>query len=246
MKKLLIILIFMVNFLLANEVYAIFEVEANYESKLTLASSGIVDKIYVDIGNRVKKGELLLMLENSLETEDVKMAKTQVNLAKIAYEHSLTTYKRYEKIKDVIDEEQLQKYEFDRNLKAKELLKAQNALKLKEIILDKTKLYAPYNGLITKKLIEVGDGVNNTQTNLFSMIDDSNVKLILSFDEKYWNEVKKGQKFKYKVDGGSDYKEGVISKIYPVIEKESRKLKAEVITKDVLVGLFGDGTIVLE
>jgi hypothetical protein len=71
-------------------------------------------------------------------------------------------------------------------------------------------------------------------------------KLVLEYDQKYHNEVKVGQKFKYSIDGDSKLHEGVITKIYPHADDETRKIKAEVIAKDLMVGLFGSGTIITD
>lgn len=246
MKKFLIIFVLFIQTLIAESIYTTFDVEANRESQLSLQIAGIVQKLYVDIASEVKKGDLLLELENSQERADVEVAKSQLDLAEVGYEHALTNFNRYKKIKKVIDEEQFERVKFEKNLKLKELEKAKKALKLKEIILAKTKLYAPYNGIIVDKMVEVGDGVAGVNSKLLSILDDSKVKLILKFDEKHWKKVKIGQKVIYRVDGEDEKREGKISKIYPTAYKSDRKLKAEVLTKDILIGLFGDGTIEVE
>lgn len=48
---------------------------------------------------------------------------------------------------------------------------------------------------------------------------------------KYWNNVKVGHKFVYKVDGSDKTYEGVISKIYPTILTTTREMQAEVKAK---------------
>ena len=72
------------------------------------------------------------------------------------------------------------------------------------------------------------------------------VKLVLKFDEKYWQKVKVGQTFTYKVDGSDKNYEGKITKIYPTILSETRQIQAEVKVNDLLPGLFGNGMIKAE
>jgi hypothetical protein len=67
--------------------------------------------------------------------------------------------------------------------------------------------------------------------------------VILSFDQKYWKVVKKGQTFHYQLDGDSTKYSGKISKIYPYADSGNRKIKAEVLVQDFIVGLFGEGYI---
>ncbi len=68
-------------------------------------------------------------------------------------------------------------------------------------------------------------------------------KLVLQFDQKYHGVVKVGNEFKYNLDGDDRNYTGTISKIYPYANIKTRKIKAEVMTKNFIVGLFGDGYI---
>ncbi|MGL2830239.1 biotin/lipoyl-binding protein, partial [Helicobacter pylori] len=64
-RKILIGLFLSLFSLEAGErVYAIFNVKAMQDSKLTLDSTGIVDSIKVTEGSVVKKGDVLLLLYN--------------------------------------------------------------------------------------------------------------------------------------------------------------------------------------
>lgn len=53
------------SFVNAKEVYSTFTVEAEKSANLAFSMSGIVDKVNVDIGSVVKKGQKLVVLENS-------------------------------------------------------------------------------------------------------------------------------------------------------------------------------------
>ena len=148
-------------------------------------------------------------------------------------------YERYAKIADVIDKEKMENYQYDRDIK---VLTAQN----KEIVYKKTELRAPYDLVVTKKMTELGNIVLGSQTKLLTVESTHDVKLVIKFDEKYWNTVKVGQKFTYKVDGSDKTYEGVISKIYPTVLTSTREMQAEVKAKDLIPGLFGNGMIKAE
>ena len=66
---------------------------------------------------------------------------------------------------------------------------------------------------------------------------------IQELQAKYHAVVNIGNEFKYKLDGDDRIYSGVISKIYPFANAKTRKIKAEVITTNFIVGLFGDGYI---
>ena len=232
MKKIFIIILFMFHALYAEDIYATFDVVSDKESQLGLSVSGIVSTLNVNVGDKLKKDDLILSLNNTQERNEYEIAKKNA-------EHSAHTYARYAKISDVIDKEKMENYTFDRDITQ---LNAKN----KEIILRKTELRAPYDLVITKKNIDLGAIVLASQTKLIDVIALDDVKLVLKLDEKYWQKIKVGQKFIYKVDGSDTDYEGTITKIYPVILKETRQMQAEVQAKNLMPGLFGNGTIKAE
>ena len=232
MKKVLIVMLFLFQSLFAQEVYATFDVVSEKKSELGLSISGIVGTLNVNIGDRLKKGDLLLSLNNSQEKNEYEIARKNA-------EHSFKVYERYAKISDVIDKEKMENYLYDKEITQ---LNAQN----KEIILKKTELRAPYDLIIAKKNIDLGSIVLASQTKLIEVISMDDIKLVLKFDEKYWQKVKVGQIFTYKVDGSDKNYEGKITKIYPTILSETRQIQAEVKVNDLLPGLFGNGMIKAE
>lgn len=232
MKKVLIVMLFLFQSLFAQEVYATFDVVSEKKSELGLSISGIVGTLNVNIGDRLKKGDLILSLNNSQEKNEYEIARKNA-------EHSFKVYERYAKISDVIDKEKMENYLYDKEITQ---LNAQN----KEIILKKTELRAPYDLIIAKKNIDLGSIVLASQTKLIEVISMDDIKLVLKFDEKYWQKVKVGQVFTYKVDGSDKNYEGKITKIYPTILNETRQMEAEVKAKDLIPGLFGNGTIKVE
>lgn len=232
MKKILILTLFLFQALFAEEIYATFDVVSEKKSELGLSVSGIISTLNVNVGDKVKKGDLLLSLNNSQE-------KVEYETARKNAEHSAKIYERYAKISDVIDKEKMENYLYDRDITQ---LTAQN----KEIVLRKTELRAPYDLVVSKKNIDLGSIVLASQTKLIDVIALDDVKLVLKFDEKYWQKLKIGQLFTYKVDGSDKIYEGKITKIYPTILNETREMQAEVKTKDLMPGLFGNGTIKAE
>ena len=225
-------MLFLFQSLFAQEVYATFDVVSEKKSELGLSISGIVGTLNVNIGDRLKKGDLILSLNNSQEKNEYEIARKNA-------EHSFKVYERYAKISDVIDKEKMENYLYDKEITQ---LNAQN----KEIILKKTELRAPYDLIIAKKNIDLGSIVLASQTKLIEVISMDDIKLVLKFDEKYWQKVKVGQIFTYKVDGSDKNYEGKITKIYPTILSETRQIQAGVKVNDLLPGLFGNGMIKAE
>ena len=230
MKKIILSLWLFVGVVNASEIYATFNVEATKNAKLAFTSSGIVKDVLVDVSSVVKKDDNLATLEN----EDIKAL---LNISKTAVKYAKLDYDRQVKVKHMID-----KSKFDQYAYKYENAKAQ--LKYQQSLFDKTILKAPFDGVIYEKLIEAGDVVSGQMITIVLKIQSkNNRKLVLEFDQKYHNDVNIGDLFNYKIDGDNKKYQGKISKVYPSSSSKTRKIKAEVITKDIIVGLFGDGYI---
>lgn len=230
MKKLFVgILLLGIN-LVAGEVYATFQVEATKSANLAFDSSGIINHIFVDIGSVVKKDDVIATLESSDLQAHFTMVETNLKYIKKDLD-------RYEMVKDVVDASKLDTYKNQYEMKKAELA-------YQQALLNKTSLKAPFDGIIISKEAEVGDTVSGQLLKtIFEIQSKSDRKIILEFDQKYHKIVKVGNIFRYKLDGDEKTYSGKITKIYPLANAKTRKIKAEVQANDLLVGLFGDGYI---
>ena len=211
-----------------EDVYAIFNAEAIKDANLTLATSGIVSDIFVDVDSEVKKGDLLLTLFNQDIESQVRSTEQQYIFAKKQWE-------RYQRSGGAVDRNTLDRYH-------SEYKKLEADYSYQKAMLSKTQLQAPFDGIIASKDIELGDGVNANNTSLFRMIS-KDVKLVLEFDFKYANKVKVGDVFEFRIDGHKENFTTKISKIYQTASTSTRKVKAEAPVQGVIVGTFGDGYI---
>ena len=95
MKKTFMALCLALNMGFSEEIYATFDVLSEQSSELGLSVSGIIGAINVDVGSKVKKGELLLSLANSQEKLEVNNAKITLEIAKKSAELASKNYARY-------------------------------------------------------------------------------------------------------------------------------------------------------
>lgn len=247
MRKTILLTGLFLGVLQAAQVYTTFDVEAYREAELTLTSTGVIEQMHVDIGDHVKKGELLLSLDNEDLRLSIELARSDVALAKVNYRFASQTYERYKKVKDVIDDDQYEQYVLNYEKSVASLNSTKASLAYREALFKKSVLRAPYSGVISKRHKEIGDGVSGAMLEpILTLVDDKKVKLVMSFDEKYWKQVKKGSKVTYRVDGSDRAFEGIIAKVYPTVDAKTRKAFAEVHAKDLMPGLFGEGMIEVE
>ncbi|PAF51649.1 HlyD family efflux transporter periplasmic adaptor subunit [Helicobacter sp. 13S00477-4] len=227
--RFIIAAILSMSMLWAEDIYAIFNIEAVQDANLTLDTSGIVSEMYVDVDSIVKKGDKLLVLANKDKLAQADSIHQQYVFAKKQYE-------RYSKTGGAIDKNTLDKYYFDYKK-----LEADYAYYIS--LLDKSILKAPFDGVIASRNINLGDGVSANSTTLFRLVSHQK-KMVLEYDSKYIDKIKIGDEYTYSIDGGGDKKVVKITKIYPTIDESTRKVTAEAIVPDDMVpGIFGDGYI---
>lgn len=227
MKKIQLMIILLTNILFAD-VYATYEVKALNEASLNVSTSGIVSKINTDVGNKVKKGEVLLSLNDSEEKANLEISKNE-------YKFLLTQYERYKKSAEVFDKNSLDKLE-------SELKSAKDLITLNEAKLSKMKIIAPFSGVISEKNIEVGDMSSNTEKALLKLVSNEK-KLLLAFDSKFAQDVKAGDMFCLNSNKEENKTCVEIYKVYPALNNE-KKLNAEAYGVDLKIGNFGDGLII--
>ena len=216
----------------AKEIYATFTVHAEQTANLSFNYSGIVKNINVDIMSRVKKGEILATLYN----DDLIAIN---NASKISFKYAKLDFNRHEKLlaKKLIDKAQLDKFAL-----AYDSIKAQ--IKIENTTYEKTILRAPFDGVITRRMIENGDLVSaQRMSTAFILQSERKRILVVEFDQKYNKDVNIGDLFIYHVDGETKQYEGHVYRIYPTANVDNRKIAIQVSAIDLKVGLFGDGII---
>ncbi len=245
MNKILLFLLSAAVALYAQDrIYASFDVAPAKDAQLVLKAVGIVKSINVEIGSAVKRGDVLLELENESEKLAVKLAQNDLESAQTAKAHAKSVLDKFKLVQSVSSKQAFENAEFDFKNAALAENRAHLALNLAQKRLEDTRLLAPFDGTISGKSIEVGEGVGGVAQKLMSVFSYPDVKLKLSFDEKFKDRVKIGSEFIYKLDGENKERRGEISLIYPTIDTKNGKIYAEVQARNLTPGLFGEGYIV--
>ena len=245
MNKILLFLLSAAVALCAQDrIYASFDVAPAKDAQLALKAVGIVKAVNVEIGSAVKRGDVLLELENESEKLAVKLAQNDLESAQTAKAHAKSVLDKFKLVQSVSSKQAFENAEFDFKNAALAENRAHLALNLAQKRLEDTRLLAPFSGTISGKSIEVGEGVGGVAQKLMSIFSYPDVKLKLSFDEKFKDRVKIGSEFIYKLDGQNEERRGKISLIYPTIDTKNGKIYAEVQARNLMPGLFGEGYIV--
>jgi RND family efflux transporter MFP subunit len=162
------------------------------EKQLAFGSGGKIEKLFVEEGDEVKKGEILA----TLDTSALELSLSQAQLARDEAEYNL------KQLKDVLHSSQ------DRIKLAEEALRvAEEAVTEVQKQLDEAVITAPFDGVIAVLTVKEGDIVpppTMAAQAIIHLIDLSSLELSAEVDEIDIPDVKPGQKAIIEVDALPD------------------------------------------
>lgn len=161
-------------------------IEALESVEIRARVSGYLDRVNFKDGDRVKKGDLLFVIDprpyraelNRVEAE-LERARTRLELAR----NSLQRAEHLRKSKAISEEDYDGRSKAVRE-SAAEVRSAEAAAQTARLNLDFTEIHAPIGGRIGRELITVGNLVNADQTLLTSIVSTDPVYVYVDADER--------------------------------------------------------------
>ena len=129
----------------AEEVYAYYDVYALKQSTLAMQSSGVVKEIFVKPSDVVKKGDILLELENNSEKIALELARSDYELALTELNNTKSKLLKFSEVKDVLDTQSFEDIQNAFDLARLKAQKAeQNVKKYEDTYHEKNDTYAAH------------------------------------------------------------------------------------------------------
>ncbi|WP_420577966.1 efflux RND transporter periplasmic adaptor subunit [Ekhidna sp.] len=147
---------------------------------------GILEQIFVDEGDFVKKGQPLFKINAQPYIEDLKNAQAEVALERAMVKKAKTELERLQPLIDneVISEVQMKTAEADYEIALASLAKAQSIEANMQIKLGFTTIHAPVSGFIGRFTKSVGNVVKKTDTEPLTVLSNvSNIYVYFSMSE---------------------------------------------------------------
>jgi len=186
------------------------------EVHLASASPGKIDQITVEVGDRVKKGQVL-----------VKMDQTQLQQARVNLLNTETDFLRLDTLNKVGG---ISKQQYDQ-MKARYDIAKSNY----EFLLKNTIIKAPFDGVISGKYFENGElysGAPNTMAGkaaIISLVQIDPVKALVNISESYYPQLKTGMNAAITTDLYPDKTvSGQVMRVYPTIDPSTRTFTVEI------------------
>ena len=171
------------------------------QSKLAFEIPGKINNVYVDVGDSVKKGQVLAKLDD-------RESSAQLNQAKAAYELSKQILERFENLRQQghISIQDLDKARSD-------YIIAKSQFEFFEVKLLQTNLLAPFDGIIQSRFLDTGT-VINSGIPILEIIDSNYVEAHISVPVIYLEDMEIGKEYNFEFDG--EMIKAVFSKLAPM------------------------------
>ncbi|HEX2866503.1 MAG TPA: efflux RND transporter periplasmic adaptor subunit [Ignavibacteriales bacterium] len=221
---------------LSDRIVSTGTVLANEEVQLKSEVSGKITKILFKEGSFVRRGTLLVKIND---------ADLQAQLAKANYKLQLAKDKEYRQ-KMMLKREAISQQDYDAALS--ELQSDEADIQLLKAQIDKTEIRAPFDGTVGLKAISEGSFISPSDR-IATLQNLNPVKIDFSIPEKYYSTVKTGTQINFRIQGSDKDFSGKIYAVEPKIDPSSRSLQIRAICRndkaEIYPGAFANIEIVL-
>jgi len=209
--------------------------EAEKHVQVYAQTARLVRELLVEEGDVVRRGDVLLLLDDEQQRNNLAKAKSQ--LAKSERE-----FQRLERLfgEELISEQKISDATYDLEQLRIAVAEAQREMTY-------TKVTAPISGTVTIRLVKLGDQVSINQ-HLFDIVDFDSMVARVYVPEKNLSQLRPGQvaRISARALGGKTYT-GSIDRIAPVVDPRTGTLKVTVAVgrqAGLLPGLYVDVALV--
>jgi RND family efflux transporter MFP subunit len=212
-------------------------VQAGRKALLGAEIQGRIEKIYVDVGDEVRAGEVLA----ELASEQLEAARAR----------AVTAQKDWDRARDLLEKKAITPQAYDHALAALEVARASH-----EMIAASSRLEAPFDGIVTERYLDEGELYTLMPTAaaspaIFEVADLTEVKVTFEVGERERMFIEKGLKAAVTVDShpGRSF-EGNVTRVDPSLDLMSRTATVDVTVENgnstLRPGVFADVLLTLK
>jgi len=166
--------------------------QAFIDSPIYARTSGYLKKWYVDIGARVKTGQLLAEIETPELDRQLDQARSDLKTAQANLNLSQITEQRYEELKntEAVSKQDVDNAHGDFEAKKAMVASAESNVKRLEQLQSFEKIYAPFDGVITTRNTDIGALIDSgaaggAAKELFHLASTQTLRVYVNVPEQY-------------------------------------------------------------
>ena len=225
-------------------------IEPERRADLRAEVSAVVLAVLKENGDPVKRGDLLVRLDQTSIRDSLTAADASARAADQAFEQAERQYQRMATLKQtgVVSTQQLEDVEIRRNSAQSDRAAAHTRVVTARQQLERTEVRAPFNGIVSDRKVSAGDTAA-VGKELLKVIDPSSLRFegLVSADSV--GQLKAGQHVWFKIHGYSTNEfTGVITRVNPAANITTRQVEVLVAFDDAskqpnVAGLYAEGHV---
>ncbi len=193
---------------------------AEFHATVTSRTRGVIEKLFVEEGDRVTAGQTLAKLEDDEQILALDRAQTLHEIKQREFERSQTLHEQ-----NVISDNE---YEVVRTT-AEE---SKHDVAISQLEFDRTTIAAPFAGVVVRRHLDVGAAVNDG-TAMYDLADIDPLYADVNVPERHVAQLAAGQTVRLAADG-ADTVEARIERIAPIVDPTTGTVKVTIaIARDV-------------
>jgi membrane fusion protein, multidrug efflux system len=189
--------------------------------------SAVVLTVFRENGDPVKKGQLLVQLDDTSIRDTLSSAQTAASAAAQAYEQAQRQYERLVKLREggLVSAQQLEDAEVRRNSTQSDREAAKSRLVAAQQQQGRTMVRAPFDGIVSDRRVSAGDTAQ-VGKELVKVIDPSSLRFEGFVSADSVGAVHPGQSVAFRVHGfeGKDFR-GTIARVNPAANAVTRQVE---------------------
>ena len=225
-------------------------IEPERRADLRAEVSAVVLAVLKENGDPVKRGDLLVRLDQTAIRDSLTAAEASARAAEQAFEQAERQYQRMATLKQtgVVSTQQLEDVEIRRNSAQSDRAAAHTRVVTARQQLERTEVRAPFNGIVSDRKVSAGDTAA-VGKELLKVIDPASLRFegLVSADSV--GQLKAGQHVWFKIHGYSTNEfTGVITRVNPAANITTRQVEVLVAFDDAskqpnVAGLYAEGHV---
>ncbi len=209
--------------------------QANIFSKV----SGNLERVHVDIGSRVRRNQILALIDSTELHEQFQLAAATFYNTRV----------KHQRMKQLLEQNLVSKEDVD---DAEATMKVAEAnFDVAKTRLSYARITAPFAGYITKRYLDAGALVTPGNSTLFTLMDLDSVKVVVNILEKDLSRIAEIKKATVTVEAfpGQEYN-GIVARTNQALDLSTRTLAVEIDipnpARELKPGMFANVTLVVD
>ena len=200
-------------------------IEAVRESTVSAQTTGTVTKLPYDVDDRVDAGDLIVKLEDSEQRSRLNQAESALEEAEAGLEDARQNLERVQSLydRDVATQSDLDQARNRFNGARARVARAEAEVAEAQQQLDYTRVQAPYSGIVTERMVELGESVMMGQP-LMRGLSLEQLRVVVSLPQQYADRVRRERRATVTLENGRRLETGEMT-FYPYADSSTHSFR---------------------